>query len=483
MASGFRTSNPYDYRRIWLLLCLGWLVSSADRTITGPVITWMIQNKIAFMGASQNPYALGGLIGGIFFAAYMLAQFPGGYAGDRYGHRSVIIISLFWAAIATLISGLAGVLVAFIAARIFTGLGEGIYYANDRAIVADTTPEAKRSLAMGMVMTGLSIGITLATVGAPLLIDLGQKLLDHDNAWRMPFFVLAVVTALVSLFIARELWTTRTSNDRPRRALSALMRYALPFFAALFGLLLISQYNALPPWGLTVLELALALAVVAFILITKNKEMGGALHDRNLMLLYIASIAILWNLWFFGFWAVSIVAGNGANSFLSAALTAMFTGLAGIAGYPAGGWLADYTRAAGLGRKPVVLTFIFFQAALTLALAIYIQAGGTAPLVMATLLFFAGLFFSAQQPVSQALIADIAQPQYRGSAFGLSNLIGEIGAVLSPVVSGTLRDYYGGWAPAIYLDCALIAVSFICLAFLREKIGAMRVPVKVRASG
>jgi MFS transporter, ACS family, D-galactonate transporter len=32
----------YDYRRVWLYLCLGWIVSSADRTITGPVITWMI---------------------------------------------------------------------------------------------------------------------------------------------------------------------------------------------------------------------------------------------------------------------------------------------------------------------------------------------------------------------------------------------------------------------------------------------------------
>ena len=129
----------YNYRRIWFWLCLGWIISSADRTITGPVITWMIQNKVAFM-ATSNPYALGGLIGSIFFAAYMLTQFPGGYAGDRHGHRSVIAISLFWAAIATFLSGLAGALVAFIAARIFTGLGEGVYYANDRSVIAQTTP-------------------------------------------------------------------------------------------------------------------------------------------------------------------------------------------------------------------------------------------------------------------------------------------------------------------------------------------------------
>jgi len=477
MAKGAGAPSFYDYRRIWLWLCLGWVVSSADRTITGPVITWMIQNKIAFMGESHNPYALGGLIGGMFFAAYMLAQFPGGYAGDRHGHRSVIIISLFWAAIATLMSGLAGALVAFMAARIVTGLGEGIYYANDRVIIADTTPERRRSLAMGIVITGLSIGITLAILAAPFLIDLGANLFGQADAWRMPFYALAAVTMLASLFIARELWLTHTQSDAPLLALGAILRYALPFFTLLFGLFLISRYNALPPWALTVLELAAAFAVITFVFTAKKQEMEGALHDRNLVLLYISSVAILWNLWFFGFWAVAIVAGSGANSYTNAALTAMFTGVAGIVGFPLGGWLADRTLASGIGRKPVLLAFTFLQALLTLALAVYLQIGGTALAIIAALLFCAGLFFSALQPVAHALIADIARPQHRGSAFGLANLIGEIGAVLSPVVAGTLRDYYGTWPPAIYLDCAIILASFVCLAFVRERLGTARAPV------
>jgi len=49
-----------DYRRIWLWLCVAWIVSSADRTITGPIVTWMLQNKVAFM-ATADPYAVGGL--------------------------------------------------------------------------------------------------------------------------------------------------------------------------------------------------------------------------------------------------------------------------------------------------------------------------------------------------------------------------------------------------------------------------------------
>ena len=79
--------------------------------------------------------------------------------------------------------------------------------------------------------------------------------------------------------------------------------------------------------------------------------------------------------------------------------------------------------------------------------------------------------------MSHALVADLATPENRGSAFGTYNLIGEIGAVLSPTISGTLRDIYNAWAPAVYLDGFLILASFVCLLFVRE---AARVPFGVQ---
>lgn len=467
MSSNTSLPAGYDHRRIWLWLCLGWLVSSMDRTITGPVVTWMIQHRAAFM-AVDNPYAVGGLIGSIFFAGYMLTQFPGGYAGDRHGHRSVIIISLFWASVATLLSGLVGTLVAFIAARIFTGLGEGVYYANDRAIIAESTPVTQRSLAMGVVITGLSIGITLATLGGAWLVEMGRPLLGEQDAWRMPFFVLSILSALIAWGVGRELWITRTPADHPGRAMLVIGRYAAVFFVLIFGLFLAAEYAGLPSWGLTVLELLLAFGLIAFIYASKGEELAGAVRDRSLVLIYISFIPILWNLWFFGFWAISIVSGGAEGSFLKAALTAMFTGLSGIIGYPLGGWLADRTLRSGLGRKPILLGFTLALGLITIGFGWYLDQGGRSLVAMAMLLFVAGLFFNALQPVSHAMVADLAAPEQRGSAFGTYNLIGEIGAVLSPAISGTMRDLYGGWAPAVYLDGVLILLSFACVVFVRE---------------
>src|SRR6188768_308784 len=118
---GRNFSRTY-YRTLWVFLLLGWTVSAADRALTGPVVTWMIDNNVGFLADSDKPYALGGLIGGLFFAGYMLTQFPGGWLGDRYGHRTLIVVSLVWAGIATMLSGVVTGLVAFIAVRVITGL-------------------------------------------------------------------------------------------------------------------------------------------------------------------------------------------------------------------------------------------------------------------------------------------------------------------------------------------------------------------------
>ena len=123
----------------------------------------------------------------------MLTQFPGGYVGDRLGHRTVIVIAVVWAGAATLLSGVITALLGFVALRVITGLGAGLFYSNDRTVIARQSPLEKRSLGMGFVITGLAIGITLALLLAAPLIDLGASVFGAQDAWRMPFLVLGAV--------------------------------------------------------------------------------------------------------------------------------------------------------------------------------------------------------------------------------------------------------------------------------------------------
>jgi MFS transporter, ACS family, D-galactonate transporter len=457
-----------NYKVLWFWLLLGWTVSAADRTLTGPVVTWMIENKVGFLAAASKPHALGGLIGGLFFAGYMLTQWPGGILGDKYGHRTIITVSLIWAGIATLMSGLITGLVLFIAIRVFTGLGEGAFYSNDRSLIARESPVEKRSMGMGVVITGLAIGITLALVFTPDLIKWGGNVFSKEDAWRMTFLAFGAATLVAGIGIA--IYFRGQEKGLPYfRATLHLLAYSAVSLAAVMAVYFIGDAAGLSDLGIAGLEVALAMAMVSFMFIRKGAETGPVLRSRDHWLIALSFIAVLWNLWFFSFWSVSIVAEAAHSSFGRSALIAAFNAGAGILGFPVGGWLSDVAIRRNMGRKGLVVAFTAIQCLVTVAFGYVISGSKPSVWLMAALLFTASTFFNAMQPIAHAMLADITEPEFRGSAFGMNNLIGEIGAVLAPAVAGTLRDATGDWVAAVYLDAGLIAIAAVLLLCVREK--------------
>src|SRR4051794_6730969 len=161
VGSGRRSGgSAVPYTALWTVLLFGWVASYADRTVTGPVIAWMIENKAGFIGDAANPAARRGAVGSNVFTRYMLTPYPRGRLGGRYGHRGLVSVSLLWAGVMALVSGLVTGLVAFVAARVFAGLGEGPFYSNDRALVIPHPPPPRRPIGLGIVISGLSIGLT-----------------------------------------------------------------------------------------------------------------------------------------------------------------------------------------------------------------------------------------------------------------------------------------------------------------------------------
>jgi len=459
----------YRYRTLWVWLLLGWTVSYADRTVTGPVVSYMIDNDISFVQGVESPFSLGGLIGSLFFAGYMLTQFPGGYLGDRFGHRTMVVVSVVWAGIATILSGLMTALIGFVALRVITGLGEGTLYSNDRSVITEQTPPEKRSFGMGVVITGLSIGLTLAFILTPPLIGLGASVFGTEGAWRMPFFLLGAVTLVVGFGMHVFFKGQGDFSSAYLAALRGLSGYTLVFLVAVVGVYAITLWAGLPEWVVACLVAVLALGLIGFIFGNKGGEVAPILYNRDLFLIYIAFIAILWHLWFFGFWAVSIASdASGGESFSRAALTAVFFAVAGILGFPAGGRLADYAKARGWGRKGMLSSFMLILGLLTLGFGFYLSNGGQSLLVIGVLFFVSSLFFNALQPMAHALAADLTAPAYLGAMFGMMNLVGEIGAVLSPAISGVLRDATGAWNAAVILDAGIVLVGFVVLLFVRE---------------
>ena len=193
-------------------------------------------------------------------------------------------------------------------------------------------------------------------------------------------------------------------------------------------------------------------------------KVGGALRLLPPFLPLVAfsapTFVVIVGLWFFSFWSVQIVKEAAQCSLLAAALTAAFNAGAGIIGFPAGGWLADWAVRTGRSRKMLALICTAVYSVLGLLFGLSIQGGGKPSLVLLGLLLFtSGLFFNALQPIVQGMTGDMVPANERGSAFGMLNLISEIGAVASPVVSGILHDATGSWAPGVYLAIGIMIVS------------------------
>lgn len=86
---------------------------------------------------------------------------------------------------------------------------------------------------------------------------------------------------------------------------------------------------------------SLAIVLLAVIIKGSGKAVNSLVLDRNLLLMYVSAIPILYTLWFFGFWVTMVVSETANLGISGAALYAGFFGLANIIRYPLGGAIGN----------------------------------------------------------------------------------------------------------------------------------------------
>jgi MFS transporter, ACS family, D-galactonate transporter len=463
------------YHTVWLLFFLAWTVSYVDRALMTPVITWMIANKVSFFANVHNVYTLGGLIGGLFFAGYMLVQLPAGFLGDRYGNKAMVVVCIVWAGLATLVTGFAGSLFAFVAFRVFTGLGEGALYSNDRSLIAAATPPHKLGTGMGIAITGVSLGTVISLFTGAATTQWAAKIWGNEIAWRVPFWLWVVPTLIVAILLKVFIKDSppvkyaeiREIKPNYPKAVVGLSRYAAVFLILVMLVYYLSISMGLSNLVIAFIETGLAVAVIVYMFVRQGEHLKEIFLNKNLWHLNIAAIAILWSMWFYGFWAPSLIKEVAHSSFMVAILTALFTAGAGLIGYPIGGWVSDIFVKKGWGKKSALLGFTTLHCLTVFLFWAYLVSGGKSPFLMAPLLFLSGFGLYGMQPICHSMIFDFAPPDKRSTAYGAWNLIGEIGAVLSPVVAGALRDATGAWTQPVLLDGVIVLIAVVSVLTIK----------------
>ena len=184
-------SNPY-YK--WVVVGVMWLIACLNYTDRMTIFSVfpVLKNE---MGLTDIGLAL---IGSSFLWVYAVFSPVGGYLGDRFPRRRVILGSLVLFSLITFATGLTRTGNQLVALRCLLGVSEAVFLPPALAYIASYHFDRTRSLANSIALSGL-------TAGAGLGSWYGGFMTEHYS-WRIGFFLLGgvgVLTAVVSALVLR----------------------------------------------------------------------------------------------------------------------------------------------------------------------------------------------------------------------------------------------------------------------------------------
>lgn len=165
----------------WLILGLLFAIS---------VVTYIDRINISVTARQMMP-ALGlteqemGFVFSAFVVGYAMFQIPGGWLGDRWGIRIVLLIALIWWSCFTAWTAIAatsflaaplGVVGALALVRFLLGVGEAAALPTFNRAVTDWLPAHERGLGIGIAIGGIGIGAAITPpVTAWIMVNYGWQ--------------------------------------------------------------------------------------------------------------------------------------------------------------------------------------------------------------------------------------------------------------------------------------------------------------------
>ena len=436
----FATKNPIDLAPVldegrWsgylkftvLLAALAVVFDGADLQLLALAIPSMM-NEWSLSRTAFAPLVAIGMVG------MMIGGAAAGAAGDRFGRKWALVLSIVIFALSTLAMSWVHGLAALEVLRFIAGIGLGGAIPNAAALAAEYVPRKHRPFAVTLAIVCVPLGGMLAAFAA------GQVL--PTQGWRA-LFMLGGIAPLV--FVGVLLWlmpeSPRFLIQRPARwpQLAAMLRRMgreVPADAAFCD----SREQA------------------------KLKSPLAALFAsdirRDTIALWLAFVSCLLAVYLCFNWLPSLLAGAGLNG--SNGLLAF--NLGGVGGAVTGALLI-----ARFGSKPVMLALAGLAVTATAAFAGFPIAKTAPPLPIWTMLILSGAMINGLQVTLYALAAHVYPVVMRATGVGSAASFGRIGGVLSSYI-GAWAIQTGGSSRFFIFIAVTLAASGLAIAAIRRHV-------------
>lgn len=333
-----------------------------------------------------------------FQAAYAVGLLLAGRLIDRTGTRIGYAISIIVWSVAGMLHAVAKSVTGFSIARIGLGLGEAGNYPAAVKAVAEWFPKNERGLATGLFNAGTSVGVVLALLIVPWILN--------NYGWQEVFWITGALGFIWLIF-----WMIFFQVPAKQKRLSK------------------EEYNLIISGQDTVVSTE------------KVKIKWFRLFTFRQTWAYITGKALIDPIyWFFLFWLPSYFASTFSLDLKKPSLQLMTIYAATTIGSIAGGYLSS-----ALIRKgwPVMKArkFALFLFALAELSVLIVQFAPSAWAAVA-LISFAVAIHQAWATNIFTIASDLFPSEAVSSVVGIGGMAGAIGGILFPMLVGSLLDSY-----------------------------------------
>ena len=373
----------------FILLCDGY-----DMVVFGSVIP----SLSAEWGLTSS---MAGFIGSLTLFGSLIGCLVCGILADKWGRKKVIINCFTLFVFFTFLTGFAQGPTDFAIYRFIAGLGLGGLPPLVIALTSEYSPKAKKSMLVGLMSTGFSVGgITVALLGISIIPTIGWKwmfLIGGLPLLALPFMMKFLPESLAFLVAKGE-------DQKVRSILSKIDSSYVPKKDDVFEV-------HLPKTGMPVAKLF--------------DERRGL----STIMFWITSAMVLLMVYGLGTWLPQLMVQAGYP--LQSSLMFLFAlNIGAIFGQIGGGWLADRS-----GSKKVMIG-MFVLGAICLALLGF-KPGA---IILYLLVAIAGACSTGTGCVNNAYASNFYPTHIRSTGIGWSLGIGRFGAVAGPALGGILLE-------------------------------------------
>jgi MFS family permease len=347
-----------------------------------------------------------------FVLGYVLFEIPGGWLADRFGARTLLTRIVLWWSAFTALTGLAWSYGSLLAVRFLFGCGEAGAFPGSASAISRWFPFAERGRAQAVIMVGSRLGGAFA----PMLVIAVMGV----TGWRPVFWIFAGLGVVWAALWQN--WYRDTPEEHP-----AVTQQELEAIRA--GRVRVARTQA---------------------------DWGALLRSRNVWMLCLMYSGYTWGLYFYLTWLPTYLQeGRGIDwNLVGYAAAAPFL-VAAAANY-FGGWLTDrLSRTLPLrwARRGPALAGLLL-AAVFIAIAAKAQSNTVALTALALSFGCSDLIL----PICWATCLDVGREQ-AGLVSGTMNSLGQVGAVLAPMVIGRLVESTGSWELPLLISAGYYVLS------------------------